>query len=69
MAPVMLAAPLSAEGRLVELPPQKRIAVTLYWQRPRLASHLLDPLTPAVREVAAAALNPNARDTGHSETD
>jgi len=33
MVPLMLAAPLIDEGRLIELAPQKWIAVTLYWQR------------------------------------
>jgi LysR family transcriptional regulator, chromosome initiation inhibitor len=63
MAPVMLAAPLMAEGRLVELVPQQRIAVSLYWQRTRLAAQLLDRLTQAVRGVAAEALQPDAK--GH----
>lgn len=61
MAPVMLAAPLMAEGRLVELVPQRRIAVSLYWQRTRLAAQLLDQLTQAVRGVAVAALKPDAK--------
>jgi len=69
MAPVMLAAPLIAEGRLIELAPRKRIAVTLYWQRTRLAARLLDQLTHAVRGVAAAALKPNAMGTGSSKID
>lgn len=54
--PVPLAAPLIAEGRLVELPPHRRIAVTLYWQRTRLTARLLDQLTQAVRVVGARAL-------------
>jgi LysR family transcriptional regulator (chromosome initiation inhibitor) len=69
MAPVMLAAPLIVEGRLIELTPQRRIAVTLYWQRTRLAAQLLDRLTQAVRGVAVAALKPNAPGTGRSNTD
>lgn len=69
MAPVMLAAPLITEGRLIELPPHKRIGVTLYWQRTRLAAQLLDRLTQAVRGVAAEALKPNATGTGRSNTD
>lgn len=63
MAPVMLAATLIAEGRLVELAPHKRIGVTLYWQRTRLAAQLLDRLTQAVREVAAEALQSDAKGT------
>lgn len=43
-----LAAPHLASGRLVELPPARRIAVPLYWQRTRLAARLLDRLTLAV---------------------
>lgn len=54
--PVMLAAPHLASGRLVELPPHVRIAVTLYWQRTRLTARLLDRLTHAVRSTAANAL-------------
>ncbi len=69
MAPVMLAAPLIAEGRLIELSPTKRIGVTLYWQRTKLAAQLLDRLTQAVRAVAVAALKPNATGTCCSNTD
>lgn len=63
MAPVMLAAPLIAEGRLLELAPQTRIAMTLYWQRTRLATQMLDRLTKAVRGVAAEALHPDGEGT------
>ena len=56
MAPLVLASPLIAEGRLVELAPQKRLGVTLYWQRTRLEVQLLDRLTQAVRGVAAELL-------------
>lgn len=66
MAPVMLAATLIAEGRLIEMAPQKRIAVTLYWQRTRLAAQLLNRLTQAVRGVAAEALRPGAKGTDQS---
>lgn len=68
MAPVMLAATLIAEGRLIEMAPQKRIAVTLYWQRTRLAAQLLNRLTQAVRGVAAEALRPGAKGTDQSMT-
>lgn len=61
MAPVPLASPLVAAGRLIELPPQKRIGVALYWQRTRLAVRLLDKLTLAVRTVAAQELGPADR--------
>ena len=54
--PVPLAAPHLAAGRLTELPPNRRIAVALYWQRTRLAARLLDRLTQAVRAAAAREL-------------
>lgn len=60
MAPLALAGPLIEKGRLVELPPRKRITVVLYWQRTRLAARLLDQLTQAVRAVAATELRPVA---------
>lgn len=60
MAPVALAAHLIADRRLIELPPYKRINVTLYWQRTRLAARLLDQLTQTVRAVAASELRPAA---------
>lgn len=69
MAPVTLAAPLIAEGRLIELAPHRRIAVTLYWQRTRLAARLLDRLTHAVRAVAAEALKRDAQGTYRSTKD
>lgn len=69
MAPVMLAAPLIAEGRLIELAPQKQIALTLYWQRTRLAAQLLDRLTHAVRGVAAEAFQPGGMGTNRSARD
>lgn len=56
MTPSSLAAPLIAAGSLIELPPRRRIRVTLFWQRTRLAAHLLDHLTQAVRRVAAQEL-------------
>lgn len=56
MAPLSLAEPHLAAGRLVELPPRHRVAVALYWQRSRLASRLLDQLTAAVRATAIEAL-------------
>lgn len=59
MAPVQLASDLIKQGRLVELPPQKRIKVSLYWQRTRLAARLLDQLTEAVRTIAAQELQPS----------
>lgn len=68
MAPVILTASLIAEGRLIELAPQTRIAVTLYWQRTRLTAQLLDRLTKAVRGVAAEALQPDAKGIDQSKS-
>lgn len=56
MTPSILAEPHLAAGRLVELPPRRRLAVALYWQRTRLAARLLERLTIAVRATAAEAL-------------
>ncbi|MBI1686929.1 LysR family transcriptional regulator ArgP [Caulobacter hibisci] len=56
MTPRPLAAPYLAVGRLVELPPRRPLAVTLYWQRTRLSARLLDRLTQAVRTTAAEVL-------------
>lgn len=56
MTPYILAQPHLAAGRLVEMPPRRRIAVTLYWQRTRLAARLLDQLTRAVRTTSAQTL-------------
>lgn len=56
MTPVALAEPHLSSGRLVELPPRRRIAVALYWQRTRLSARLLDHLTNAVRTIAAEAM-------------
>jgi LysR family transcriptional regulator (chromosome initiation inhibitor) len=56
--PDVLAAPHLAAGRLVELPPGRRVSVSLYWQRSRLSARLLDRLTHAVRTTAARTLRP-----------
>jgi DNA-binding transcriptional LysR family regulator len=56
--PLVLAKPYLAAGRLVELSPQHRISVSLYWQRTRLSARLLDHLTQAIRTAAAGALTP-----------
>jgi len=63
MAPISMATPLLAQGRLVELPPLHRIAVPLNWQRTRLKTRLLDAMTRAVRQVAAQWLRPLAVQT------
>jgi LysR family transcriptional regulator (chromosome initiation inhibitor) len=54
--PIPLATPYLTSGQLVELPPKRRIAVSLYWQRTRLSAQLLDRLTQAIRTTAAHAL-------------
>lgn len=54
--PYVLAQAHLAAGRLVELPPGRRIAVSLYWQRTRLAARLLEQLTQAVRLAATRSL-------------
>ncbi len=58
MTPRALATPHLAAGRLVELPPERGISVSLYWQRTRLSARLLDKLTQAIRTAAASALTP-----------
>ena len=57
MQPVALALPHIAAGRLVELPPGRRIAVTLHWTVARLHAAALRALTDAVREAAARGLS------------
>lgn len=46
------------DGTLVDLAPRHPVDVGLYWQRWNLASPLLDAVSRAVREAAAAALHP-----------
>lgn len=50
--PLPLAAPWLASGHLVELVPEARLDVPLYWQHTRLGAQLLSALT---KEVAAEA--------------
>jgi LysR family transcriptional regulator (chromosome initiation inhibitor) len=47
-----------ADGRLVEVAKGKYVDVPLYWQRWKLDSAVLDALTAAVLEAAAAGLRP-----------
>ncbi|MEU4396606.1 LysR family transcriptional regulator ArgP [Kribbella sp. NPDC023855] len=47
-----------AGGRLVEVAKGKYVDVPLYWQRWKLDSRVLDALTAAVLEAAAAGLRP-----------
>jgi LysR family transcriptional regulator (chromosome initiation inhibitor) len=58
MTPLGLAEPHLSTGRLVEMPPRRRIAIPLYWQRTRLSARLLEHLTRAVRKTAAETLTP-----------
>lgn len=61
MLPEPQCAPLLARGRLVELAPRHRIAVTLYWHSWAIESSLVRGLTEAVVEGAAEALGPPQR--------
>lgn len=47
-----------AQGRLVELAPDRPVDVRLYWQRWNLRSPVLDRVTDTVRAVAADHLHP-----------
>ncbi|HEY1926170.1 MAG TPA: LysR family transcriptional regulator ArgP [Caulobacteraceae bacterium] len=61
MTPLSLAEPHLSAGRLVEMPPRRRIAIPLYWQRTRLSAQLLEHLTRAVRNTASETLAPVVR--------
>lgn len=56
MQPAALAERHLADGRLVELVPDKPLDVTLYWTVARLPVSALPPLTDAVRQAAADGL-------------
>lgn len=56
MIPVMLARPLIAQGRLVELTPDTPIQVKLFWTVTRLHATALKALTDAVRRAAQSRL-------------
>ncbi len=58
MAPLSMAAPHLASGRLVELVPGRRIAVPLYWQHLRLGARMLAGLTESVQRAARSLLWP-----------
>lgn len=58
MNPAMLARPLIAEGKLIELTPGASLAVTLYWTVTRLHASALTALTDAVRRAARSRLLP-----------
>lgn len=54
--PVQLVEGHLASGRLVELPPEHRLDVTLYWTVARLHALTLRRLTTAIQEAAAKGL-------------
>jgi LysR family transcriptional regulator (chromosome initiation inhibitor) len=56
MNPLQLVQPHLDAGHLVELLPQRRVAVALHWQHSRLAMPLLERLTAAVVAEAGRAL-------------
>ncbi|WP_458107326.1 LysR family transcriptional regulator ArgP [Arthrobacter sp. R3-55] len=56
LIPEIQCRPDIAEGRLLELAPEKPFDVPLYWQRWKTASRVLDVLSDTVREVSARYL-------------
>lgn len=56
VVPLLLAAPLLAEGRLVDIAPRCRLSVALYWHCWNLPSAVLDTLTAALQQSAALVL-------------
>lgn len=62
LQPVALAEACLRDGRLIELPPARRIDVTLYWKVARLQAGALERLTRAVHAAAARNLRPVAPD-------
>jgi LysR family transcriptional regulator (chromosome initiation inhibitor) len=56
MVPEQIAAADLADGRCAEIAPGRYLDVPLYWQHWRLDSTVLNTLTAAVREAAAATL-------------
>ncbi|WP_279480736.1 LysR family transcriptional regulator ArgP [Aureimonas sp. SK2] len=64
LQPVALAEAHLAAGRLVELPPARRVAVSLFWTVSRLPSAALRRLTEAVRAAAVGALVPSRANDG-----
>ncbi|MDJ0339518.1 LysR family transcriptional regulator ArgP [Cryobacterium sp. PH31-O1] len=58
MLPEQQCAAEIADGRLVDLAPEKAVDVELFWQRWNLASPLLDAVSAAVRAEARATLRP-----------
>ncbi|SDW00394.1 transcriptional regulator, LysR family [Arthrobacter sp. cf158] len=56
LIPEVQCGPDIAEGRLIELAPERPFDVPLYWQRWKTASRVLDVLSDTVREVSAQYL-------------
>ncbi len=54
--PALLVQPLVERGELVDLAPQHRLGVALYWHCWNLSSDVLDELSAALRMAAQAAL-------------
>ncbi|WP_369746121.1 LysR family transcriptional regulator ArgP [Paenarthrobacter sp. AMU7] len=58
LIPEVQCGPDIADGRLIELAPERPFDVPLYWQRWKTASRVLDVLSDTVREVSARYLSP-----------
>lgn len=58
LTPESLATPLIAQGSLIDLDPDIRVDVPLFWRHLRLSTRLISDLTDAVREAAARQLEP-----------
>ncbi|SEI81996.1 transcriptional regulator, LysR family [Arthrobacter sp. yr096] len=56
LIPEVQCGPDIADGRLIELAPERPFDVPLYWQRWKTASRVLDVLSDTVREVSAQYL-------------
>jgi LysR family transcriptional regulator (chromosome initiation inhibitor) len=56
VVPELLARPLLAEGRLVDLAPGHSLPVQLYWHSWNLESQVLDALADALTTAAARSL-------------
>lgn len=58
MAPEVQAAPLLDSGRLVNLAPESKIFIPLYWQQWKLDFPALAAVSEAVAAAASEALDP-----------
>jgi len=61
LVPENIATPEIADGRLVDLTPDRHLDVPLFWQYWRLESTVLSALTAAVQRIAAVALRQPSR--------